>query len=355
VTGSEAGLRPLSGSPREIESLVGRWLESEDPQPLWVRPSGTSGEPKDVMLSARALRASATATLRRLGGPGHWALALPAQYVAGLQVVVRSLLAGTTPVVLEDHAGLPAASAALSGDRRYLAVVPTQLHRWLADEAALDALRSFDAVLVGGSAAAERDLDAARAEGVAIVTTYGMSETCGGCVYDGLPLDGVGVAIRADGRVKIAGPVLFDGYAGRPEATAEVLEDGWLTTPDLGELDGDGLLRVLGRADDVVVTGGVNVSIAAVEAVVGALPGVAFCVVVGIPDAEWGEVVCAVVQRGGPGADSLSIEAVRDAVSRRHPRSWAPRELVVTDALPLLASGKVDRNAVMSSLAAAHG
>jgi O-succinylbenzoic acid--CoA ligase len=355
VTGSDAGLRPLGGGPRDIESLVGGWLDAEGAEPLWVRTSGTSGEPKDVMLSAGALLASATATLRRLGGPGQWTLALPAHYVAGLQVIVRSLLVGTSPVVLADHVGLPEATAAVTAKGRYLAIVPTQLHRWLADEASLDALREYDAVLVGGAAAAEPDLAAARAAGVAIVTTYGMSETCGGCVYDGVPLDGVAVALGQGGRIRIAGPMLFDGYAGRSDLTADVLGDGWLTTPDVGEFDDDGLLTVLGRADDVVVTGGVNVPIASVEAVVRSLPGVAACAVVGRPDPEWGEVVCAVVEATGLDGSSLTLDLVRDAVGSRHPRAWAPRELILTDALPLLESGKVDRAAVLSTLAAAHG
>jgi o-succinylbenzoate---CoA ligase len=353
VTGSDPGLRPLTGSPREIESLVGGWLAAGDREPVWVRTSGSSGEPKDVMLGSTAVRASATATIRRLGGPGQWVLALPGRYVAGLQVIVRSLLAGTSPVVLADHPTLAAATDALTGARRYLAIVPTQLHRWLDEPASVDALRSYDAVLLGGAAAADRDLTAARAAGVPIVTTYGMSETCGGCVYAGLPLDGVAVALSTDGRVRIGGPVLFDGYAGRPDLTADALHDGWLTTPDLGELDDDGLLTVLGRADDVVVSGGVNVPIGAVEAVLRSLPGVGGCAVVGLPDDEWGEVVCAVVESSGD--SPVTLDDVRDAVGSRHPRAWAPRRLVVTDALPLLESGKVDRGAVLTSLAPVHG
>jgi O-succinylbenzoic acid--CoA ligase len=330
-------------------------MSADDPEALSVRTSGSSGEPKDVMLSARALRASATATLRRIGGPGQWILALPAHYVAGLQVIVRSILGGTSPVVLGDHDDLPAATAALSGDRRYLAIVPTQLHRWLAEDAALDALGQFDVVLLGGARASERDVAAARAAGVRIVTTYGMSETCGGCVYDGLPLDGVAVAVGAGGRIRIAGPVLFDGYANRPDLTAAALDDGWLTTPDVGEFDDDGLVRVLGRADDVVVSGGVNVPVATVEAIVQSLPGVASCVVIGRPDAEWGEVVCAVVEPARDSDPGITLDRIREAVSSRHPREWAPRELVLAAALPLLESGKVDRTAVATSVAAARG
>jgi o-succinylbenzoate---CoA ligase len=355
VSNGDPGLQPLAGTPAQIEANVGAWLTTDEAEPLWVRTSGSSGEPKDVMLRSSALRASATATLRRLGGPGRWTLALPAHYVAGLQVIVRSILAGTSPVALADHDDLPGAAAATTGNRRYLAIVPTQLHRWLADEASLEALRGYDAVLLGGARAAEQDLTAARAAGVRIVTTYGMSETCGGCVYDGLPLDGVAVALGAGGRIRIAGPVLFDGYANRPDLTEAALGDGWLTTPDVGEFDDDGLLRVLGRADDVVVSGGVNVPVATVEAIVQSLPGVASCVVIGRPDAEWGEVVCAVVEPSADADSAITLDRIRDAVSSRHPREWAPRELVLAEALPMLESGKVDRGAVATSVVARRG
>jgi O-succinylbenzoic acid--CoA ligase len=175
-----------------------------------------------------------------------------------------------------------------------------------------------------------------------------MAETCGGCVYDGLPLDGVGLAIAADGRVRLAGPTLFDGYLGDPQATAEVLVDGWFHTSDAGRLDEDGRLQVLGRIDDVVVSGGVNVPAAAVAARLREHPGVADAVVVGVPDAEWGHRVVAVL------VGDLALDEARDWVGGRHPRSWAPREVVVVPALPMLANGKVDRMAVRE-LAGADG
>jgi O-succinylbenzoic acid--CoA ligase len=203
--------------------------------------------------------------LRRLGGPGQWLLALPVNYVAGLQVVVRSAVGGQpSPIVLDEHRDLASAVGALRPGRTYTALVPTQLHRWLADDRDTAALRSFDAILLGGAPAPVELLERARRAGLDVLTTYGMSETAGGCVYDGLPLDGVAVALAADGRIRISGPILFDGYADDAELTASVLHDGWLITPDIGELDPDGYLRVLGRADDVVMSGGVNVSLAEV-------------------------------------------------------------------------------------------
>jgi O-succinylbenzoic acid--CoA ligase len=352
VTLATAGLHPVTGAPREVETLVGRWLAEDGPPALTVRTSGSTGEAKDVVLSAAALRASATATLSRLGGAGQWVLALPAQYVAGLQVIVRSVLAGTSPVHLADHPDLSSATRSLGPGRRYLAIVPTLLHRWLADEASVQALAEYDAVLLGGAAAAPSLLGAARDRGVAVVTTYGMSETCGGCVYDGVALDGVAVVVGRGGEIRLGGPTLFDGYAGRPDLTAAVLRDGWLHTPDLGRLDDDGRLEVLGRADDVVVSGGVNVALPAVENRLAAMPAVDQCAVVAVPDPEWGARVVAVLVPAA-GSAPPNLDEARDFVSETMPRSWAPRTLALRDALPLLASGKVDRRALVRELAPA--
>jgi O-succinylbenzoic acid--CoA ligase len=343
-------LRPVRGTARDIERLVRDWLTQPDPWSVVIRTSGSTGEPKDVALSSGALRASAQATLTRLGGPGQWLLALPAHYVAGLQVIVRSALSDSSPVVLDEHLDLAAAVASLPAGRRYLAAVPTQLHRWLDDDRSTTALLDLDAVLVGGSVATPDLMKAARSAGIATVTTYGMSETCGGCVYDGVPLDGVAVALDRQGRIRINGPVLFDGYAGRPDLTQQVVSDGWLTTPDLGRFDDDGHLVVVGRADDVVVSGGLNVPLGAVERIVAGLAGVHQACVVGRPDAEWGTVVVAVVAPASAAA-APSIDAIRAAVSATHPRVWAPREVVVVDAIPMLESGKVDRQRVLAMVA----
>jgi O-succinylbenzoic acid--CoA ligase len=304
-----------------------------------------------VLLTAAALAASATATHDRLGGPGRWLLALPPTHIAGLQVLVRSLLAGTLPVSMPvgtfAAADLVAATAALGPGRRYVSLVPTQLRRVLdVGGEPLAALASYDAVLLGGAAASGALLAHAREAGVAVVTTYGMSETSGGCVYDGLPLDGVEVGLTDDGTIRLAGPVLASGYRLRPDLTRAAFADGWFTTSDLGVLDG-GRLTVLGRADDVLITGGEKVVPAAVEAVLGAHPAVAEVVEVGVPDPEWGQRVVAVVRlRAGA---SLTLEQARELVATQLPRAAAPRELRVVDVLPLLPSGKPDRAALASS------
>jgi len=268
--------------------------------------------------------------------------------VAGFQVVLRSAVAGIAPVVYAPRRGFDAALfadgvAALRSDvPRYLSLVPTQLARALDATPAL--LAAFDAILVGGAALPGPLAQRALSAGVRVVRSYGMTETSGGCVYDGLPLDGVRVGV-VEGRVRIAGPVLATRYLDT-SAQPFVHEDGvrWLLTADLGTLDG-GRLHVLGRADDVVISGGVNVHPRAVEdAVVAALGGQ--WVVVGVDDPLWGQVVTAVGER------AVSLAAVREATAHLAPAE-RPRATVGLPELPLGTSGKVDRRTV-AALAAAE-
>ncbi|MGH8775379.1 MAG: o-succinylbenzoate--CoA ligase [Jiangellaceae bacterium] len=330
----------------------------DDPVALVVPTSGSTGEPKGVLLGSAALRASATATHDRLGGPGRWLLALPATHVGGLMVLVRSVVAGAEPIAMDLSRGFDPESFAAASvrvlhsttTRRYTALVPHQLCVILdADGAALAALTAFDAVLVGGSACAPGLLDRARSAGVPVVTTYGMTETCGGCVYDGLPLDGVRVSTTEDGRVRLAGPMLMHGYRLRPDLTREALADGWFTAADLGSVDADGRLEVDGRVDDVAVSGGVNVPLPAVDAVVAGHPGVADVATVAVPDPKWGQRVVAVVVPRIP-ADPPTLASVRAHVQRSSPAAHAPKELVVVRTLPRLPGGKVDRRELTARL-----
>ncbi|HET8604046.1 MAG TPA: AMP-binding protein [Marmoricola sp.] len=332
-----AGLRPVRGSADEIWALLRAWDADDAPPPLVIETSGSTGQPKRVVLARDAMRASALATHERLGGPGRWVLNLPPTYVAGLQVLYRCVVGGTEPAVFD---GDWAATLAPVEGRSYVSLVPTQLVRLLHDTAAdreVAALAGCSAVLVGGGPLDPHVRDLAETRGLRIVQTYGMSETCGGCVYDGVPLAGVEVRID-DGLVLLRGPMLFDGYEGEPARTAAVLRDGWFLTHDLGHWDDD-RLRIDGRADDVIISGGVKVPARAVAAAVAAHGAVTEVEVVGVPDQEWGERVVAVVAAEDP----VSLASVRDLVS---PRAWAPRQLVVLEALPLLDNGKVDRVAV---------
>ena len=298
-----------------------------------VGTSGSTGVPKGVELSTAALRHSARACLDRVGArPGErWLCCLPATHVAGLQVLVRSLVSGSEPVLAERA---DAETVAGSGCA-HVSLVPTQLQRLLLGPGA--PLAGFSSELLGGAAAPASLLDAARAAGVPVVTTYGMTETCGGCVYDGVPLDGVRAEIRDDGRIWISGPVLFSGYLRGPRAPA----DGWFRTGDLGVLDAGGRLRVRGRADDVINTGGHKVVPGEVAAALQACPGVRDAAVVGQPDPEWGERVVAVVAPADP-ADPPDLELLRLHVRGRLPRYAAPSRVVMVDAVPMLPSGKHD-------------
>ncbi len=346
-----AGRRPasLKGLPRPTiqavptSSSLGRvdkvrlaaWLAAGDPEPWAVETSGSTGVPKRVLLSRGAVLASVRASARRLGGSGQWLLALPASYVAGVQVVCRSLVAGHEPVLLDDHDSFASAAAAMDSGDTFVSLVPTQLHRLL--ETDTESLRGFHTVLLGGGPIDPSLRRRAESAGIRVVATYGSAETAGGCIYDGYALDGVAVALGRDGRIRIAGPTLFDGYAGDPALTAEVLVDGWFHTSDAGRFDDDGRLQVLGRVDDVIVTGGVNVPGPVVAARLREHPDVREAEVLGVPDEEWGNRVVAFV------VGDLGLDEARSWVGATHHRSWAPRQVVALDAVPLLANGKPDR------------
>lgn len=339
---------PEEAAPAAALRAVARPDEPFDDVAVLVPTSGSTGTPKLVALTAQALRASATGTELALGGPGQWTLALPTTHIAGLQVVIRSLLAGTEPVVHDaEHfssASFAAATARLRGSRRYTALVPTQLRRLLADDRGTAALVSYHAVLVGGAATSPSVLAAARDAGARVVTTYGMSETAGGCVYDGVPIAGATVDLDPSGRIRLGGPTLARGYRGEPELTAEAFAGGRFHTSDLGRLDGTGRLQVLGRADDVVISGGVNVHPLAVEAVIARVPGVRDVCVAGVPDPEWGAAVTAWV------VGDADVEAVREAVRAELGAPAAPRAVHTVAGIPLLVSGKPDRRRLVASV-----
>ncbi|PDP85305.1 AMP-dependent synthetase [Glycomyces fuscus] len=345
-----AAMRPASlRTPDGVAALDGAVPAGGDTA-LVITTSGSTGAPKGVELSAAALRSSARASVRRIGAaPGDaWLCVLPAGHISGIQVMTRALATGTRA----RHAAFSADAVAelARGLRPHVSLVPTQLRRLLA--AGTD-LSLFGTVLLGGAAADPALLREARAAGGRVVTTYGMSETCGGCVYDGVPLDGVRVRVDSPspgeaGRILLSGPVLLNGYRLAPGVRADpgaLVADGdgtrWLRTNDLGRLDGDGRLSVLGRVDEVVNTGGHKVVPGQVNARLLEHPAVADSVVVGRPDPEWGERVSAVVVPADPDAPP-SLEQLRAWVRERLPAYAAPRELEVRERLPMLASGKPD-------------
>jgi o-succinylbenzoate---CoA ligase len=315
----------------------------DDDVAVVVSTSGSTGVPKGAMLTASALTASAEATHRRLGGPGTWLLALPAYHVAGLQVLVRSIVAGTTPVAVSaglDVAELLSAVRSLGAGRRYASLVAAQLEKALRDRVAAAALASLDAVLIGGGPMPHQVAERASAAGISVVRTYGMSETAGGCVYDGVPLDGVQVRID-EGRVVLGGSTLAKGYR-NPVQPDPFAEPGWFRTDDIGMVDDSGALRILGRVDDAISTGGLTVLPQLVEAALATHPAVADCAVFGVADDRLGQrVVAAVVVADGCAPPVL--EELRAHVALTLPPTAAPREVHLIDELPRRGIGKVDR------------
>lgn len=338
LTGSGPALAPHAYDvpPPDLPSHV------PDGTALVLGTSGSTGTAKRALLRARALLAGADATHRRLGGPGQWLLPMPAHHVAGTQVIVRSIRAETTPILLDrfDMDEFAAATTRLTGIRRYTSLVPTQLRRLL-DAGFAATLRSYDAVLVGGAASPAPLLAAARLDGVPVVTTYGMTETCGGCVYDGRPLDGSLVRLDDDGTIWLGGTTIASGYLGDPERSAASFVDGWFRTGDLGRIE-EGVLTVLGRSDDLINTGGLKIAPRIVEDAAATLAGVREAVVVGLADGEWGQVVALAVVADRP----LEPREVRERMRPLLSRAALPRKLLQLDALPLRGPGKPDRAAI---------
>ena len=333
---------------------------------LVIETSGSTGIPKRVMLSADAVLASVAASETALGGPGQWLLALPTHYVAGVQVLARSLAAGTTPEVLPpgpfDARAFAVATSRLDGDLRFTSLVPAQLLTLV--DAATDsrrvrrALQSYDAILIGG-----QRLDAVLAEradrlGARVVRTYGSSETAGGCVYDGVPLPGAQARV-VDGQIELAGPMLADGYLGDPERTdasfhsapdAEGILRRWYRTGDTGTVEA-GRVSVTGRIDNVIISGGTNVSLDRVEEAVRALDGFGSAIVVGVDDTRWGQVPVVALfadGRADADADSDARATVRAHVAALIGVAAQPAAVVTLGTMPTLSSGKPDRRRIRS-------
>ncbi|MFT0762243.1 AMP-binding protein [Actinomyces sp. F1_1611] len=290
----------------------------------------TRGRPHLVGLSWEALRASAGRTIDFLG-PARWLLPLPPHHIAGFQVLVRSVLLGVSPLVVGRTEDIPAAVAA-AREPLITALVPTQLRRLQGED-----LSGLSRILVGGAR-----LDPALARQCAhlpLVTTYGMTETCGGCVYNSRPLPGIEVRIES-GLVHLSGPVLMDGYLGEPSPLVTLDGTRYLVTSDLGRMD-EGRLTIEGRADHVIISGGENLSPGTIEEAIGSWRPDLNAVVVGVDDPDWGQVAVAALE--GAGSPALVGPKLRAAVSAQLGAHHAPRAVVFVGDLPLLSSGKVDR------------
>ena len=411
----------LPNGARDHQNPLGQ-TEGPESIALVVGTSGSTGSPKQTALSVRALRASARATERFFADyssadsakqrrvvsedPAQWLLALPAHYVAGAQVLARSVLAGTTPVVaasVTDGVSFTPevflnAAERLSCARRFVSLVPTQVHKLLeAAEASpalgseiYDALGQFTGILLGGAPASASLLATARELGLNVVTTYGSAETAGGCVYSGVALPGVRLRVVPEdagladspvvagaevaGRIWLGGEHLASGYLGDSARTAShffVDADGcrWYRTDDYGsfvppapntpEDGGAPALSVLGRSDDVIITGGVKVSSHAVAAVLESHPAVREAAVAGVPDARWGAaVIAAVTLRNLPehyGADAAeTARQLQQLCGARLGAAGVPKVVRIVPDFPAASTGKPDRLAIYSMLCKAH-
>ena len=328
---------------------------------LVISTSGSTGEAKRAVLTASALAASADATHERLGGPGQWLLALPPHHIGGLQVLLRSMRAGVRPAVLDLSDGFdPGAFATAVAEldprrRRYVSLVPVQLTRILQDPRATAAAAELDALLLGGQGLDPTLRARAEAAGLTIVATYGMTETAGGCVYDGKPLAQVRVGVEDTGRILLGGPTLASGYLGEAAATATAFhgsgDQRWLRTDDAGHLDPDGRLHVDSRLDDLITTGGLKVAPRLVEEAIRArLPEVIDVCAVGTADPVWGEAVSVAVVLAASevsgGVDRLATADLRNRLRGDLPAHALPRRALVVAALPTRGPGKPDRGAV---------
>ena len=319
---------------------------------LVVSTSGSTGKPKGAMLTPANLISSADATHQVLGGEGQWLLAMPAAYIAGIQVLIRSMVAGVEPAFIDLTRGFNVAEFAArahelarTGERTYTALTPMQLAKATSTLKGIDALRTFSAVLVGGAATNPRLLDSARKLRINVVTTYGSSETSGGCVYNGRPIAGAHVKIQ-DGRIHLGGPMVARGYHSVDSLPlADDLKDGWFRTSDAGELEG-GVLTVLGRTDNVISSGGFKLHPEVLEEELLRIDGVTAACVVGKQDARFGQRICAAYT--GSAAVPDILDALADAEDAGRIAHWQiPKELKSVAALPQLGPGKVDRAAVL--------
>ncbi|MDO5722821.1 MAG: AMP-binding protein [Flaviflexus sp.] len=288
-----------------------------------IRTSGSTSAGKLVEITWDQIRASTAATHEALGGEGPWLTCLPIEHIAGAQTVLRSVLAGTEPIPFRLGDSVPTGA--------YLSLVPTQLRRALADPAVTDSLTAARAILVGGQACPAELLERGRAAGLTLVTTYGMTETCGGCVYDGTPIGSAHITL-ADSRIIITGPQVASGYCGGEDFA------GRLETNDAGRWEG-GRLTVLGRLDDAITTGGLTIMPAAVENHLAAagIHAVAF----GVPHPEWGQALVILTEK------CEDKERIRPLARQLGPE-FSPKGVAcladfALSAFPTLASGKLNR------------
>ena len=323
---------------------VGRRLDDGVPVDagvvLVVPTSGTAGEPKLVQFDRGAIDAAVAASAFALEATPRdpWICCLPLAHVGGLLVLLRGVLLGA-PVSV--HRSFDPALIAAEPEVAFLSLVPTMLVRLL--DAGVD-LSRFRGILVGGAHLSPDLRDRAERAGAPVIETYGLTESCGGVVYDGRPLPGVEVRVNDDGGLELRGPMVMLGYRFDEEATARAfVEGGWLVSGDAGEIERDGRVHVIGRIDDLINTGGEKVWPQEVEAAIREHPRVAEVGVGGRLDPEWGQRVVAFVVPTDSNAPP-TLQELRELAGARIGRHKAPRELILVEKLPTSVTGKLRRH-----------
>lgn len=376
LAGDGLAVAPIPLTPEVDATAIRAIIRADDPDfpldasdiALVCSTSGSTGTPRGTLLSRSALQASATSFGKRFGTDGRWVLAMPLHRIAGLMVLVRSYF-HNSDVVLDPSIGgatpfSPATfwattqsairSSKADGRPLLVSLVPTQIARLIdSGSVGIEALQSYDLVLSGAAATPQPLLEKLRELGINVSVSYGMSETCGGCVFDGMPLDGVQISIASadeiqPGRISISGPVIASGYRLRPDLTAVSFIENRFITNDVGALDSAGLIHVLGRLDDIVIVGGVKVALSAVEAAIRHHQDISEVAVIDIADSDWGSIPLAYIKlRNNAQLDEnqkqkLKLE-IQEIVATRIGRAATPRSITFVAELPMLDSGKVDR------------
>lgn len=332
---------------------------------LLISTSGSSGKPKTVALSAQALKVAAQSTHERLGGSGQWLLSLPLTFIAGASVIVRSLVAGTTPIQVPSGPFVPEVFLEcvekMSGENKYAALVPIQLARLLeavqTNKTQLEILKRLDAILIGGQSLDPVTKAKAYELGVNIVRTYGSSETAGGCVYDGIALSGVEIELDPlTAEILISAPQLATGYVGDHDRTKDVFQKRngktWYRSGDLGALT-NGVLSVTGRVDRTIISGGLKINLDEVHKVISLNLGLTDAVVVHIPNLEWGASPAVVLETLEDKSLEEMTQLITEEVVSQLGRAAAPALVMYVDVLPRLSSGKPDLVAI-TALAASQ-
>lgn len=372
LDGSGPAIAPFPDGPIELVYLLKAAIKPDDKSyPLEANEvavvaatSGSTGQPRGVLLSGQVIKSAVQAFSNRFGSDARWVLSVPAHRIAGLMVMARAHLLGN-PFEVDPSIGgnrqfsAPTFAATtlaakrkseIDGKPLMVSLVPTQIARLIeAGAVGVEALQAYSLVLSGAAATPQPLLEKLRSYGIKVSVSYGMTETCGGCVFDGLALDGVKISIatqdeKEPGRISISGPMVASGYRLRRDLDAVTFVDGRLVTHDVGKLDSQNMLHVLGRLDDVVTVGGVNVALSAVEALIRHHPDIEDVAVIDVIDDLWGSLPMAYVVLRNVQTNTQQLTfTIQESIAGRIGRAATPRTIHYVDSLPMLDSGKVDR------------